>query len=331
MIAGIEIINVEAGTFPHGFVLNREYCFFHPGKEAAICGSTTPMMPRLCLVLVLIALLFSVACGSGSGGGGSTGPFSNASLNGQYVYQINGTDFTLNANGAPYRESGVFSANGAQGITGGVDDFVEGGGGVSTNPLTGSYTINGDGTGSIVLNIAGGTLTFAVTMVSNSKVYLIEADGGVNASGLAEKQDPTAIAAVPSGTFIFRTHILNAALVPTATVGTMTIASSAVSSGNEDGSITLGATSTPLNLTGGAFTAPDSNGRGQFNLNNSTPATTGFFTTSSTPIISASSIATWALPAWAQRKNRRQGLRSPAAMRLARGATPRPTTLDSAA
>ncbi len=234
------------------------------------------MMPRLCLVLVLIALVFSVACGSGSGGGGSTGPFSNASLNGQYVYQINGTDFTLNANGAPYRESGVFSANGAQGITGGIDDFVEGGGGVSTNPLTGSYTINGDGTGSIVLNIAGGTLTFAVTMVSNSKVYLIEADGGVNASGLAEKQDPTAIAAVPSGTFIFRTHILNAALVPTATVGTMTIASSAVSSGNED-SITLGATSTPLNLTGGAFTAPDSNGRGQFNLNNSTPATTGFF------------------------------------------------------
>jgi len=220
------------------------------------------MMPRICLILVIVtALVFSVACGSGNGGGGSNGPFSNASLNGQYVYQINGFDFTVNPNGAPYREAGVFVANGAQQITGGIIDSVEGGGGVGTNPITGSYSINGNGTGS---------------MVSNSKVYLIEADPLLNASGLAEKQDPTAIAAVPNGTFIFRTHILNAALVPTATVGRMTIASSAVSSGNED-SITLGASSTPLNLTGGAFTAPDSNGRGQFNLNNSTPATTGFF------------------------------------------------------
>ena len=232
-------------------------------------------MSRIFSLLALIPVMFFVACGSGSSSK-PTGPFSNASLNGQYVYQISGTDFTTNANGAPYRESGVFAANGAQAITGGIDDFVEGGGGVATNTTTGSYTINNDGTGSISLNVGTTTITFAVTMVTTAKVYLIEADGGVNASGLAELQNSVAITSVPNGTFTFRTHILNVSQVPTGTVGALTIAGGAVTSGNED-TITLGATDVPLVLTGGTFSVPDANGRGTFSLNNSTPATTNFF------------------------------------------------------
>ena len=232
-------------------------------------------MSRIFSLLALIPVMFFVACGSGSSSK-PTGPFSNASLNGQYVYQISGTDFTTNANGAPYRESGVFAANGAQAITGGIDDFVEGGGGVATNTTTGSYTINNDGTGSISLNVGTTTITFAVTMVTTSKVYLIEADGGVNASGVAELQNSAAITSVPNGTFTFRTHILNVSQVPTGTVGALTIAGGAVTSGNED-TITLGATDVPLVLTGGTFSVPDANGRGTFSLNNSTPATTNFF------------------------------------------------------
>jgi hypothetical protein len=233
-------------------------------------------MSKACLLLVLMLLVLSVACGSSSNNG-PTNPFSNASLSGHYVYQISGTDFNTNPNGNPYRESGVFNANGGGSLTGGIDDFVENGGGVLSNPTTGSYNINGDGTGFLSLVVGTTTLNFALTMVSPSKVYLIEADSGLNSSGLGELQDATAIGAVPSGTFTFRTHILNAppALAPTATVGEMAIASSAVTSGSED-SLTLGITAVPLILTGGTFGAPDANGRGQFSLKDNSPKTTDF-------------------------------------------------------
>ena len=54
------------------------------------------------------------------------GNFSKASLNGQYVYQIEGFDFSTNLNGVPYREAGVFTANGNGNITSATDDFSEG-------------------------------------------------------------------------------------------------------------------------------------------------------------------------------------------------------------
>jgi len=233
-------------------------------------------MSKVCLALVLLSVVTLVACGSSSSSSGS-GPFSNSSLSGQYVYQISGTDLT-SLNIPPYRESGVFAANGSGTITSGIDDFIEAGTAIATNTTTGSYAINPDGTGAITLNIGTATLTFAVTMATNSQVYMIEADAGLNSSGVAQLQDPTAIGSAPSGTFAFRTHIISGPptiLTPTATVGAMTVASAAVSSGSED-SLTLGSTSISLSLTGGSFGAPDSNGRGTFSLNDNSPATTTF-------------------------------------------------------
>ena len=78
--------------------------------------------------------------------------------------------------------------------------------GFSPPVSTGSYAISNDGTGSLSFNNALGTINLAVTMVSASKVYLVEGDQALNAGGLAEKQDLTAIAAAPSGTFVFREH-----------------------------------------------------------------------------------------------------------------------------
>ena len=136
-------------------------------------------------------------------------PFSNASLNGQYVYQIEGFDFSNPNNVVPYREAGVFTANGNKLITSATDDFSEGTG-IFTTVSTGSYGINSDGTGSITFNNALlGPITLEVTMVSASKVYLVEADSAVNAGGIAEMQNSTAITAVPNGTFVFREHDIN--------------------------------------------------------------------------------------------------------------------------
>ncbi len=115
-------------------------------------------MTKLYLLLGLSALVLSTACGSSNGsvpGFIPKGSFSNASLNGQYVYQIEGFDFSVNPNGVPYREAGVFAANGSGTVTSVTDDFSEGGS-VATTTGTGVYAINNDGTGSLNLQTAAG-------------------------------------------------------------------------------------------------------------------------------------------------------------------------------
>jgi len=228
-------------------------------------------MKTVFLALGLCSLCFCIACGSNAGTTGfiPKGNFSNASLNGQYVYQVSGFNFNVSANGDPYREAGVFVADGRGNITSGVDDFAEGSGGVATNSLTGTYLLSVDGTGIITLaGAAGTTLNFAVTMVSSSRVYVIEGDGLLNASGVAEKQDSSAIGTVPSGAFAFRLHTFNSVQVPSAKVGQMNITNGAVT-GNED--VNQNGNSSSLTLTGGSFTNPDTTGRGQVSISDSSP------------------------------------------------------------
>src|ERR1700745_2908525 len=231
-------------------------------------------MKTVLLALGLCSLCFCIACGSNDGTTGfiPKGNFSNASLTGQYVYQMSGFNFNVSANGDPYREAGVFVADGGGNITSGVDDFAEGSGGVATNSLTGKYSLSVDGTGIITLAGAAGTsLNFAVTMVSSSRVYLIEGDTLLNASGVAEKQDSSAIGTVPNGAFAFRLHTLNSVQVPSGNVGQMNINNGAVT-GNED--LNRNGNNSSLTLTGGSFTNPDTTGRGQVSITDSSPNTT---------------------------------------------------------
>ena len=85
------------------------------------------------------------------------GNFSKASLNGQYVYQIEGFDFSTNLSGVAYREAGVFTADGNGNITSATDDFSEGNTFLTTSS-TGSYDISNDGTGSLSFDNALGTI-----------------------------------------------------------------------------------------------------------------------------------------------------------------------------
>src|SRR5271165_5529950 len=128
-------------------------------------------MKTLYLCLGLVALLLCAACGNNSGGVAGfipKGNFSNASLNGQYVFQIQGFDFSNATTVSAYREAGVFTANGAGVITSATDDFSEGTG-VATTVSTGSYTIGNDGTGTVHFgNALLGTITLEVTVVSAS-------------------------------------------------------------------------------------------------------------------------------------------------------------------
>lgn len=222
-------------------------------------------MNKLFLSLSLLSLSLCAACGSGgnafSQGSGGSGHLTNASLNGQYVYQLSGNDLTSGAS-VEYREAGVFVADGNGHITSGTDDFSEGTSGASNSSISGSYSVGNDGTGSITLSFStGGSISLAITLVSSSKLYLIENDAGLNAAGLAEKQDSTAIASAPNGAFVFKFHTTSTSQGSAALVGVMNVSAGVVSSGSSEDA-NRGGTSTSLTLTSGLFNGPTGMGRG---------------------------------------------------------------------
>ena len=233
----------------------------------------------LCLSIAILSLVAAVGCGARGSAGflNNTENFTNASLKGSYVYQLHGGDSFLN----PYREVGVFTADGAGNITGGNDD-ASFNTTSSSVPVTGTYQIASDGTGSITMTGVIGTITLAVTMVSNSKVYLIEADNlnstglGINASGIADLQDSTAIGTTPVGSFTFRIHdeISGMSQVPASQVGAFTVPGSGVNGAMDQNA---GGTFSNPNLTW-TFNAPSALGRGTGTfLNTSTNVTSNFF------------------------------------------------------
>jgi hypothetical protein len=237
-------------------------------------------MKRLFLALGLFSLLLCVACGtSGVTGFIPHGPFSNASLKGNYVYQLSGSQ-TDSITGIPvaYYESGVFNADGNRNLTSITDDFEEGSSGAVNTVGTGTYSINSDGTGSLSFTNALGPVTVAVTMVTTSKVYLIEADPLLNSSGIAEQQRSTAL---PVGTFAFRKHNVDPSASQlfsgsSATVGVIKVAGDGSVTGNED--VDRGGIVSSLTITSGLLTSLDpTTGRGTGNFVDSVLTSTFVF------------------------------------------------------
>ncbi len=199
-----------------------------------------------------------------------TGNYSNASLQGSYVYEIRGG---ASSNLSPYRQVGVFSADGSGNLgkpaPGSDDSSVS----ASGSQVTGIYQISSDGTGFITMTTSLGQITLAVTMVSHSKLYLMEADNVLDAVGVAELQDPSVIGTTPSGTFVFRLHqeVSAQGTVPASQIGAITVPSGAVNGALDQN---LGGTFSSPNLTW-TFDAPGSLGRGTGSFVN---ATTSFST-----------------------------------------------------
>lgn len=230
---------------------------------------------RIVFAVSLLAIATTVACGTG----GSlvlptlNGNYSNASLKGSYVYEIHGFDFQFN----PYRQVGVFTADGNGHITGGSDDSSVAS---TAAPVTGSYQISKDGTGFLTMSSSlGGTINLALTLASASKVQLIEGDPDLNARGTADLQAPSAIAATLSGTYVFRMHQEISApnapnLVPAAEVGSLTLSSGAATGAMDE--TVFGSASSPTNITA-TFNAPASLGRGTGTLVDSTTSFTTNF------------------------------------------------------
>ena len=219
----------------------------------------------------VLGLFAAIGCGSGSTNIiHTTGNYSNASLNGTYVYEIHGDSL-----GGFYREIGAFTADGAGNITAGSDDSSFNSGGLPVN-FTGSYTVGNDGTGFVTFNSSavaqGGAITLAITLVSSSKVDLMEADFFADSVGTAELQTSTT---TPSGMFVFRLHQEGAAPntnVPASDVGVFAISGGNITGGAMDEN--LGGSSSQLSITGGLFSAPATLGRGTATITDSAPFST---------------------------------------------------------
>jgi len=157
-------------------------------------------MKRALLLLTAFVALYGAAC---SGGGSTTpppppppGPFKAASLNGQYAFSMSGSE-AATTNGAAanfFTRAGTFTANGAGVILGGVEDVNLITGSTRLAFTGGSYTINGDGRGTLSLVNSTGTLTFSITLTSTSGGLLAQMppDGSATASGSFIKQTAAA-------------------------------------------------------------------------------------------------------------------------------------------
>jgi hypothetical protein len=228
---------------------------------------------RLFMALATMAILL-VAAGCGSGSPiirPLPGGFTNASLNGQYVITQTGIGVVQSpATGtASFSEVIVFSADGNRNLTVTVDDFDQVGGPfILTSPLTGTYSISSDGTGSLSFN----GLHFAISMIDDSHFYVIEQDNFATASGFGEKQDTTAFSAAPSGTFVFRAHdviFIAPNFNSSSRVGRVTITNGSIS-GTED-LLTFGHLSSPESIASTvSMSTPNTDGRGTFTLDDGT-------------------------------------------------------------
>jgi hypothetical protein len=150
-------------------------------------------------VLTLMSFAL-VACGGGESNitpPPPTGGFSAASLKGQYAFSMSGAvsggcqaDFN---SGAPISRVGSFTADGNGNITAGLEDVVDLGSGQPASIVSftgGSYQIQANGRGIIVLQAAGGGgLQLSLMMQSTNTGFLIQTDLCATSGGSFNLQD----------------------------------------------------------------------------------------------------------------------------------------------
>jgi hypothetical protein len=155
----------------------------------------------------------ALTCACGGGGNGITanpaptptsGPYSVASLNGTYAFEMAGQDL-----GGFFARVGSFVANGSGGITNGVLDLNSATvPGARTLTITnGTYTVGTNGKGTVgIVDSAGENLQFSVVLTSATAGLITESDGIATASGNFTVQDTTTFASFPtnfSGPYAF--------------------------------------------------------------------------------------------------------------------------------
>jgi hypothetical protein len=123
----------------------------------------------------------------------------------------------------PYSRVGSFIADGKGNISGGAEDITIFQNGSNEFDFTaGSYTVNGDGRGTLSLTDSSGTLTFSITLTSSISGYFIDApaDGQSAGNGSFVKQNPASfqISGI-AGNYAFDFSGLDPSATPESVVG----------------------------------------------------------------------------------------------------------------
>jgi hypothetical protein len=188
------------------------------------------------------------------------GKFSKGSLNGTYAFTTNGEVITNNGAGAtPMVRVGSFVADGAGGITGGVEDVNTLGTPSGARVISGgSYNIGADRRGTISLTIGQSSINFGIVLTTTSDGLLIDETSNTNqastGSGNFIKQD-TALCASPvssvNGTYVFDFTGLDRSQAPKSFVGAFTANGNTGTTSANHGDIN---DNFNLTLTDGSFT-----------------------------------------------------------------------------
>ena len=187
----------------------------------------------LALSLILLPVLILSGCG-GSGvkfAPTPNGSFNNSSLKGNYAFSLIGTNqFGFLA------VAGSFQADGNGNITGGIEDVNSGGGVFTSIPVSGNYTVGGDGRGTATLASSVASISFAFVVISPQRALIIRFDNNSSASGSLDLQDSSAFtASALQGTFAFNVSGIDANGADLEEVGLFsTDGTSAISSGIQD-------------------------------------------------------------------------------------------------
>ncbi|HEX7286201.1 MAG TPA: hypothetical protein VF532_08470 [Candidatus Angelobacter sp.] len=172
------------------------------------------------LAFLLALAIVAAGCGSGSSPSGPpiTGPYSTATLSGNYAFVFSGKDA-----GGFFGLAGSFQANGAGGLSAGLMDINMGSGISSSVPFTGTYTVLANGQGSAMLTAAAQTFNLRFIVISSRRAMIIRFDN--NSSGHGDIEQATAgstsLASV-TGTYTFNLAGIGAAAKPLLTLGAFT-------------------------------------------------------------------------------------------------------------
>lgn len=239
-------------------------------------------MKRLFLALALSAAAMTAACGGGSSSTPTPTPtpvgFTNASLNGQYAFEMSGTDL----NGNFIARVGSFTANGSGGITSAVEDVNDGGSFSFVQFTGGSYTVGADGRGTLSLTASGslgGGLGLSIALASTKSGLATQTDLNATSSGSFDLQTANAFS-LPgiSGPYAFDLAGIDGNHAPLSLVGQFSVnGAGGLTSGSvdtNDGSAAAPTGPTPLSASTFQMdpTFGSSNGRGTAIINGQTVA-----------------------------------------------------------
>ncbi len=146
-------------------------------------------------ILIAAALLLGTAAAASAQ---EEAAYDAASFSGAFGYSLKGSVYDRNFNIYLLAAAGRIVADGAGNITG--TDTISYDGGAVKRKLTGTYTVNADCTGTLVLNGDDTSVTNADFVIVNDgkEVSIVQTDDGFILTGDLKRQKSVAPAAAPA-------------------------------------------------------------------------------------------------------------------------------------